>query len=416
MTAAPGNRRISGTEPSPTARVVGSPEWSEVAVSEVVCPECGSTVGPGRLSCAACGALLASVVGASRRARRVAGGVPPAAPAELPETPVGDDPPAPDAVDPGLAASDVPAASAAPAGDGGTPAPAVEPDAGETLPAVASAPEMPPAVLREWSGPPPASYRRRLDAAGSPPPATPAGLLPGVPGAYLPPSAVIRGSNVGAAIPPRATTLQAAPLALADTLPGGTPTTLAPTPAGAVAIGGGGRPFGASILGALATPPPATPARAAPPPAGGAPLLADLPIEAPTDLPAWLVVIGETAALASFLLPWASPGGTVLWQSAGAGSGYFDRWGLASLSDLFLFLISLVVLGLALARSRLPGDWRFGIVPLVLAGVDLGVGWLYLGADFGYGPGIPVLLIGAFLMLVGGILAVRHATPSPPVT
>ena len=38
-----------------------------MTATSVVCPECGSPVAPGRLSCQACGTLLASVVGSERR-------------------------------------------------------------------------------------------------------------------------------------------------------------------------------------------------------------------------------------------------------------------------------------------------------------------------------------------------------------
>ena len=38
-----------------------------MTATSVVCPECGSPVAPGRLSCQSCGTLLASVVGSDRR-------------------------------------------------------------------------------------------------------------------------------------------------------------------------------------------------------------------------------------------------------------------------------------------------------------------------------------------------------------
>ena len=50
-----------------------------MTATSVVCPDCGSPVAPGRLSCQSCGTLLASVVGSSRREPWAA------TPASLPE-------------------------------------------------------------------------------------------------------------------------------------------------------------------------------------------------------------------------------------------------------------------------------------------------------------------------------------------
>jgi hypothetical protein len=118
------------------------------------CPECGAEVPTGRLSCGACGALLASVQG-----RGAAG---PSA-----------DPTAPVVVEA--------AALAGPPARGDAPVP----EAAE-VPATVDVPPPPTAPTYEPVAPPP-------------PP------MPPLPGAYLPPSAVMQGLPVNAPAPARTT-------------------------------------------------------------------------------------------------------------------------------------------------------------------------------------------------------------------
>jgi len=122
------------------------------------CPECGADVPTGRLSCGACGALLASVEG-----RGAAEAL-----ADPTASATGD---APAPVDPPVR-SDVPA-----------PGPA-------EVPATVAAP--PPPTTPEGVAPPPP--------------------MPPIPGAYLPPSAVMRGAPVTAPAPARTPAPVPAPL------------------------------------------------------------------------------------------------------------------------------------------------------------------------------------------------------------
>lgn len=481
---------------------------------EIACPDCGSVVTYGRLSCAECGSLLASVAGARRRNGQASAVV----------RPLPDDAPlssaervAPIAVD--EAASGQPDASFAPpadrddtaalatgalSDDRGSPEAPIPPEpVAVPASAVVVAPPprpsrtrrtSPPAVLREWRGPVPATYhggtgevaaepaarpvlpgqegelasdadvaapvathepepvsahpgalepeppvgprpaleqeppigpRPALEpepapepdaspaapttagpaAASSPDhrpvaaadlPAEPARLLAG---AYLPPSAAFRAAAAdpsptpawpqpapGAASPNGVPAVAASPVTLAQPAP---------------------RPFGASLLTAAPSPPVATPRP------GEASLLSDLPFLAPADTPGWLALAGSVIAAVSFLLPWASSGGQVV--GGPVVLGYFDGWGLATVAGASLFLLAVIELVLTVLPSRVPGLVRATLLPLVLAGAYLAVGWVYLGLPYGYGPGVPLVVVGGALLLVGGGLSLRHSTDAPPV-
>lgn len=474
---------------------------------EILCPECGSAVSYGRLSCPSCGSLLASVAGAPRRSLGRAGRDAPedaeaslavedepfpdpraaTPPAPLPETTAetATEPDMEPPIDVSMEAESAPAAlgerpagperpadttvgpDSSPVLEPPGPVAALEPTAAATRPGAVAAgaaasrvplprpPHQagPPAILREWQGPPPPSYRAPADltpalvpapragppgegeadaleavlsselpieaparsvaaaeplvvapaqaappSGSQPPPARP---LPyaDLPGAYLPPSAAFRTPPASQeAAPGRAE-------AAWSGAPG--PVTEVGSP-GALASAPLARPFGATLLATS----PAPQAKSAPTP-GQAPILADLPFQTPDDMPGWLVLAGSVAAAVSFLLPWASSGGQVI--GGPIVLGYFDGWGLATVTDLVLFILALLVLVLAVVPRRVPAAVRGGILPLLLAGAFLGTGWLYLGLPYGYGPGIPILVAGGILLLVGGVLTIRHAAATPPV-
>jgi hypothetical protein len=150
---------------------------------------------------------------------------------------------------------------------------------------------------------------------------------------------------------------------------------------------------------------------------GAAPLLADLPFDAPDDLPGWLVVAGGALASVSFLLPWATQlviGGTL-------DRGYFGRWGLASPAAILLFAAALATLVLGIVPNPVPAWLRTGLLPLTLGGVLLGLVWAYLVGPFGAAIGVWTVAFGASLFVLGGILALhpwragRHDTDQPSV-
>jgi hypothetical protein len=159
-------------------------------------------------------------------------------------------------------------------------------------------------------------------------------------------------------------------------------------------------------------PDPAAPAPTKPRP-GDAPLLADLPFDAPDDLPGWLVASGAAIATIGFFLPWAHR------LIASSGEGYASAWGLGALMHLPVFVAALVTLGLAILPNRVAGWLRAGVLPVVLGGVLLGLAWPYVF----FGPlrgqfGSVLEAIAGLILVVGGILALRadrHASGPPRV-
>ncbi|MGZ8502653.1 MAG: hypothetical protein ACXWW6_07355 [Candidatus Limnocylindrales bacterium] len=339
----------------------------------VVCPECGSPVAPGRLSCQSCGTLLATVVGADRRPAVST------ATAALPEIdedrPLAAFMPSEPAPEP-LRAAETPApkrgprrlARSKPAAD---PAKTRDVAAGpvpEQTSIFGAPPKMAPPILQDWS-----------DPAGGPAGATSAGggsARDGgtVPGAYLAPSATY-----------------AAPLAARPAARHGWPAVPGPAPAPF-------SPAAATWTAQQASTPPAA--------ANGstAGLRADAaPIgDTGRSLSEWLVIGGSTLAMISFILPWATDG--VLGSN---GVGYTAQWGLANGGHLLLIAAAAVVLLLHLGSRPVPGWIRSSALPLAVGGLLAGLAFAYYARPFGGGSGVAVLLAGAVLLLVGGLLASR---------
>lgn len=260
-----------------------------------VCPECGAAVATGRLSCGACGALLASVEG---------GRAAPAAPTPAP-------PPS---------------------------APTVQPPA----------PPDPPVAV---------------------PPPVP------VPGAYLPPSTVLRSAP--AAGP--------APAPLSATSP--QPTMPAPLPPEGVSLPGGAEPAQAI---------PGQPARV--------PVL-ELPFALAPGVGPRLVAVGAALTIIAFVMPWGSDRGVVI--GGAPGSGYFATWGLAAVGNILPFLLAWTSLVVAIFPNRLPRYATLGLLPVFLGGFLAGVAWTNLVAVPGIGIGLWALATGALLLLAGGLVDLR---------
>jgi len=324
-----------------------------MATRTVVCPECAEPLPYGRLACPSCGALLASVAGT---ARRVEPGPTDGIGDEQPRLP--DEPPllVPDE-------DDEPATLAAER----QPEPSTT-----TLEAPPTWPEPGPipSVLREWPLPSvPQADEVAADARVEDPPVAQAATADAAPfaqeepylpaGAYLPPSAVFL---------PDASVAPASPSADRE-------------------------------------------ARSRRP--GDAPLLADLPLDAPDDLPGWLVVGGAVAGTIGFFLPWAH---RVIGAS---GEGYFSSWGFGALMNVPIFIALFVTLALAVMPSRVPVWLRTGVLPLAAGGLLIGTVWPYVL----YGPlngrlGSVIEAFAGLLLVAGGLLAVRaarHAGTPPSV-
>jgi hypothetical protein len=341
-----------------------------MSTTVVVCPDCNNPVAPGRLSCQSCGTLLASVVGADRRP---AGAVPSPDLSEIDE-----DRPLAAFMSPELAPE---------------PVQAVEPPAQKraprrltrSKPAADAAedrfgPEMPATpVVDSWAQAP-------ASPAGTPSGGGAAGATGvSLPGAYLAPS-----------------TSYVAPLA--------------PRPAATPAQVAAPRPAPAPFSPAAATW--ASQQAPAPSSTGDASIVGFRASAAPTaetlrSVSDWLVMGGATLAIVSFVLPWATDG--VLGSN---GIGYTAQWGLANGGHLLLVGAAAIVLLLQLGSSPVPGWIRSSVLPLLVGGFLAGLAFAYYARPFGGGTGVAVLLAGAVLLLVGGLLASRpgrNATGASPV-
>jgi hypothetical protein len=321
-----------------------------MATRTVVCPECAEPLPYGRLACPSCGALLASVAGSGRRT----------------------DAPVTDAIaeEPLLVPDDdeTPAMTSEAGAPDTDALPADAPETnGPQPPPVWPEPAEIPSVLGEWpepgwSDPDDARDTDVVDEASAES-AVVEDEPYGQAGAYMPPSAVL-------------------------------------VPEASAA------PVSAALASAAG--PSAKPRRP-----GDAPLLADLPLDAPDDLPGWLVVAGAAAGAIGFFLPWAHR------VIGAAGDGYLSSWGFGALMNVPIFIAVFVTLALAVMPNRVPAWIRTGALPLVVGGLVIGTVWPYVL----YGPlngrlGSVIESFAGLLLVVGGVLAlraVRHAGAPPSV-
>lgn len=355
----------------------------------IVCAACDATVPYGRLSCPACGELLASVAGAARSsngrakkgrtavAQRAAPSVlidvpPQTAPAASSEAvdsaPQGADaaPEAtgtgtlgwdPERAEPGWEPPIFQTVSGTAAHDAAVDHTAVElethadhdadpgPSSTVAWPADLALPDSWPA--NPSPAPSPAVAR----------PAVPIPSVPGAPGAYVPP--IVSAEPAGPPAPARAWAGQSA----ADSA-----TSKADAP----------RATAGDLLDATRV----------------------------TEFVGWLAVAGSAMAAVGFLLPW---GISVIGAS---GIGYFDRWGLAGPGHLIVFVSLLALLGLSLVRNPIPLWLRVGVLGLGLGALLVGLTWPYIVGLSGTGAGAIVVAIGAFVLGaagVGALAADRHA-------
>jgi hypothetical protein len=141
--------------------------------------------------------------------------------------------------------------------------------------------------------------------------------------------------------------------------------------------------------------------------------------ESATELVAFgLVAAGGVVGFASLFLPWAGSSGIGIGTVASAGSlPQSSQWAWGMPAAVPLLLLTGLILGAAAgsdrAQQRLPklafviGRVTDVILPMLLGGLYLGVGLLYvtLPPQFGFGTGILVLIGAAFLLLAGSIVA-----------
>jgi hypothetical protein len=382
-----------------------------MTATSVVCPECGSPVAPGRLSCQGCGTLLASVVGSERRpswtgASSDAADIDEDRPIASARS--GDPLPEPDPV-PEVAVATAVAAEPAPATKRGprrltrpkvpaapskaryvkgSPADPVPPVDTEAL--FGPVPNVAPPILHDWADAPAAPNGAAPAAANGAATATTNGSASAraagaaataapLAGAYLAPSATY-------VAPPIATRSAVAPPPAVPAWPA------APgSPAPATASGGNGASSIATAAAAPAASEQVTARR-----------VAD-----------WLIIGGSVLAIVSFLLPWATDG-----VIGSFGTGFTADWGLANPGHLLLIAAAVAVLLLHTFDNPVPDWFRSGALPLLLGGVLAGLAFAYYARPAGGGAGVAVLLAGAVVLIVGGMLASRpqrHVSGAPTV-
>ncbi len=374
------------------------------------CVDCGESVAYGRLSCPACGALLASVAGAHRPPAwivtapgqavvTVAEPEPVVAivPGPEPEPePIAESEPVAEVearaeADPGPDVEAEPPAEPAPEAAAAEPVAEHEPEAAAEP---VAEPESEPEPIAE---PAPEGIAA---AVGTPPPPDPDPSAPdqtpsplGEQDAVLAPrpyqgfAASVRGtmSSQGAGYRPPAFALSAA-------------TAVGPAwPAGA-ALGG------SASLGArdeerdIATTDDATGID---------------PAARYVEIAGWFVIVGAALSALGFLLPWSR----VVIGAAHTG-GYLDTWGLASPTHVVALAGLLVVLGLGIIETRVPAWLRSGVLGLAAGSLLIGLAWPYVVGPLGADVGVMVAALGGLALVIGGVVAswaTRHASVDPSV-
>jgi hypothetical protein len=249
-----------------------------------------------------------------------------------------------------------------------------------------------------------------------------------IPGGYLAPSATYRGSgwaplgrdkapsedrptgsSMGAsigAVPINPASI-GSPLPTAPQEPGSLPAPSAPA-------------MFAPSAPAIAEPPIPQPGVAPPTPPRAIPTAAQpARKESATELVAFgFVAAGGVVGFASLFLPWAGASGVGIGTVASAGSlPQPNQWAWGMPAAIPLLLLTGLTLGAAAgsdrAQQRFPslafvmGRVTDVILPMLLGGLYLGVGLLYvtLPPQFGFGTGILVLIVAAFLLLAGSIVS-----------
>lgn len=221
---------------------------------------------------------------------------------------------------------------------------------------------------------------------------------PAVPGSYLSPSSVYQARPVEPE-PPMVMPLAGTAAPSSDDATEGTAAGMSASPAYVSPVPPGMPPAPATASGGPAT---ASGGPAAVRP-GKAPLLADLPFDAPDSLAGWLVAAGSSIGAVSFLLPWAP-----------RIVDYTSSWGFASLSNLPVLGLLIVTAVLAILPNRVAPWVRSGVLGLMGGSLFLGLLWPYVVGDFGAEFGSIAGAAAAIVLIAGGTLSVAPRGDRPP--
>ena len=388
------------------------------------CGDCGESVPYGRLSCPACGSLLASVTGPRRstasashavRAEQVSTAEAPSVAPEpiLVATPEPTTTPEPVLADVAVAAVAAEVAEVAEVAEPilavAEPAPvAMEPDpvpGRESISLLASAVSTGPFLLpdtdpRDLGWDPPEPEAPAIEAADEP--ATAPWSARPAPAPFLAPRpydrrTVPEPASIAAAASSLPSAYRAPALSLALAGPSASDSALRASGLTSIghsigrAMGGDESPSKADDTGE----------------AGG------VDAERFVEIGGWFVVVGATMTVLGFVLPWSR---SVI-GAAGVGS-YFDTWGLATPTNVLVFAGLLAVLGLGIVRTPVPAWIHSGALGLVSGSLVIGLAVPYLAGPLGADVGVMVVGLGGLALLIGGAVAswaTRHAEADPPV-
>jgi hypothetical protein len=214
--------------------------------------------------------------------------------------------------------------------------------------------------------------------------------MPAIPGAYLAPS----GSFMAPVLRPRPGGLAQVQAATRVASPA-----YAPSATGAVSA--------VAFAPAVGAPAAAAPTSAPPTRRAG------VSVQAPSELPGWLAIAGSAIGAVSFLMPWSRDG-----VIGAVGSTYFDRWGLANVGYLPLVVVALLLLAVNGIPNPIPTWVRAGLAPLAIGAILFGLDWAYQTRPYSDGLGVTLLLVGAVVLMAGGLIGVRtgrHQAVPPAV-
>jgi hypothetical protein len=255
-----------------------------------------------------------------------------------------------------------------------------------------------------------------------------------IPGGYLAPSATYRGSG---SPPPLRDQAPPSDRSAGPSL-GASIGAVPIPPAGTVSPLGAASQVLAPAPAILASPVQATAVASTPKPSGlPAP---ERPVTSTATQPArkesaqelvafGLVAAGGVVGFASLFLPWAGSTGIGIGTVASAGAPpQSNQWAWGMPAAIPLLVLTALLLGAAAgsdrAQQQLPALASViarvtdVILPMVLAGLYFGVGLLYvtLPPQFGFGTGIIVLIGGGCLLLAGSIVGLFLTPGDDPVT